>query len=280
MKFTILHPLALLFACRALASSAPPESSLQQRTTLGPGPPSSLHMHNALPETIVKRQNLDGPDSAAGEPGHGGRRTIKTTPAQRRNFRIAHGTIMATAFTIGFPTGAIFIRVLKPPNHVYIHAATQIISTAMAFAGMGLGIWLGLNVRYLDYLHTIIGFAVMACLVIQPIIGLIHHIRYKKVKRSTWWGFVHRWYGRTIIVLGIVNGGLGLMLAENTRAGEIAYSVVAGLAGLTYLMVVVQWIFRTRAVEKTIKKDKQKKDYMEPAGESRETVGLMPTAEP
>ncbi|KAK6515266.1 hypothetical protein TWF506_007609 [Arthrobotrys conoides] len=274
MKLTVFYPLALLFACQALASSAPSESSLQQRAALEFGSPASLH--NALPESISKRQNVDGPDSAAGEPGHGGRRTIKTTPAQRRTFRIAHGTIMGVAFTIGFPSGAIFIRVLKPPNHVYVHAATQIFSTAMAFTGMGLGIWLGLNVRYLDYLHTIIGFAVMASLVIQPIIGLIHHIRYKKVKRSTWWGFVHRWYGRVIVVLGIVNGGLGLLLAENTRAGEIAYAVVAGLAGFTYLMVVVQWIFRTRAVEKSLKK--QKKDYMEPAGESREAVGLMPVS--
>ncbi|RVD84103.1 uncharacterized protein DFL_005871 [Arthrobotrys flagrans] len=273
MRFTILHQLVLLFAYQALASSAPPEaeSSLQQRTAPEFGSPASLH--NVLPESISKRQNVDGPDSAAGEPGHGGRRTIKTTPTQRRTFRIAHGTIMGVAFTIGFPSGAIFIRVLQPPNHVYIHAATQIFSTAMAFTGMGLGIWLGLNVRYLDYLHTIIGFAVMACLVIQPIIGLIHHIRYKKVQRSTWWGFVHRWYGRVIVVLGIVNGGLGLLLAENTRAGEIAYAAVAGLAGFTYLMVVVQWLLRTRAVEKSMKK--QKKDYMEPAGESREAVGLM-----
>ncbi|KAK6531144.1 hypothetical protein TWF281_007968 [Arthrobotrys megalospora] len=271
MRLSIFYQLAILFTCKALASSAPSESSLQQRTT--PDIESPASFHNALPASIFKRQNVDGPDSAAGEPGHGGRRTIKTTPAQRRTFRIAHGTIMATAFTIGFPTGAIFIRVLKPPNHVYIHAATQIISTLMAFAGMGLGIWLGLNVRYLDYVHTIIGFAVMGCLVIQPILGLIHHLRYKKVKRSTWWGFVHRWYGRTIVVVGIVNGGLGLLLAENTRAGEIAYAVVGGLAGLTYLMVVVQWIFRTRAVEKTAMK--QKKDYMEPAGESREAVGLM-----
>ncbi|KAF3201321.1 hypothetical protein TWF106_002860 [Orbilia oligospora] len=223
MKLTKFYSLALLFACQALASSAPPESSLQQRTAPEFGSPALVH--NVLPESLSKRQNVDGPDSAAGEPGHGGRRTIKTTPAQRRTFRIAHGTIMGVAFTIGFPSGAIFIRVLKPPNHVYIHAATQIFSTAMAFTGMGLGIWLGLNVRYLDYLHTIIGFAVMACLVIQPIIGLIHHIRYKKVKRSTWWGFVHRW---------------------------------------------------TRAVEKSMQK--QKKDYMEPAGESREAVGLMPVS--
>ncbi|KAK6499831.1 hypothetical protein TWF481_010188 [Arthrobotrys musiformis] len=274
MRFTIFHHLVVLFACQALANnSAPPESSLQ-RTAPELG---SLHNAAAVPEfkSISKRQNIDGPDSAAGEPGHGGRRTIKTTPAKRRTFRIAHGTIMGVAFTIGFPSGAIFIRVLKPPNHVYIHAATQIFSTAMAFTGMGLGIWLGLNVRYLDYLHTIIGFAVIASLVIQPVLGLIHHIRFKKVKRSTWWGFVHRWYGRVIVVVGIVNGGLGLLLAENTRAGEIAYAAVAGLAGFTYLMVVVQWIFRTRAVEKTMKKQQQKKDYMEPAGESREAVGLM-----
>ncbi|KAF3929699.1 hypothetical protein AA313_de0205729 [Arthrobotrys entomopaga] len=188
---------------------------------------------------------------------------------------------MASAFTIGFPTGGIFIRVLKPPNHVYIHAFTQIFSTAMAFTGLGLGVWLGLNTRYLDYAHTIIGFAVVGCLVIQPLIGLVHHLLYKKYKKPTWWGYAHRWFGRAIIVAGIVNGGLGLLLADNTQGGKIAYIAVAGTAGFVYLMVVVQWILRTMAVKKDIEKMKVKRDYM-PHEEAEETqedaTHLMPTA--
>ncbi|EPS36280.1 hypothetical protein H072_10217 [Dactylellina haptotyla CBS 200.50] len=273
MKIRIIHQLILAFACQSLVSASPPglhdKRSLQLRTAQ-----PARAIHDGLASFSLSRRE-DGPDSAAAEGGHGGRRTLKTTPTQRRNFRIAHGTIMATAFTIGFPSGAIFLRVLTPPYHVYLHAFTQLLSTCMAFAGLGLGVWLGLNTRYLDYAHTIIGFAVVGSLVIQPILGVIHHWLYKKHQKPTWWGIMHRWFGRTIIVVGIVNGGLGLLLAENTKGGKIVYAAIAGVAGLVYLMVVVQWFFRTRAVRKTAEKQLKKKNYMEP--EPYESARLMPS---
>lgn len=49
----------------------------------------------------------------------------------------------------------------------------------------------------------------------------------------------HVWFGRSLIVLGIINGGLGLVLAANTTAGEILYGVIAGLMGIIYIAVVV-----------------------------------------
>ncbi|KAK6542319.1 hypothetical protein TWF694_006278 [Orbilia ellipsospora] len=273
MRLTILFSLIFAFAFSSVATTQlHNKQSLHLRA-----PPTISHLDTPAFQ-ITKRQN--GPDSAAAEGGHGGRRTKKTTPAQRRNFRIAHGVIMGSAFTIGFPTGGIFIRVLKPPNHVYIHIFTQLFSTAMAFTGLGLGVWLGLNTRYLDYAHTIIGFAVVACLVIQPVIGAIHHWRYKKYKKPTWWGYAHRWFGRAIIVTGIVNGGIGLLLADNTKGGKIAYIAVAGTAGFVYLMVVVQWILRTRAVRKDKASMAMKRDYMESTdtAEPQEAAAhLMPT---
>ncbi|KAF3940746.1 hypothetical protein ABW19_dt0205905 [Dactylella cylindrospora] len=207
---------------------------LQQTATMM----TRLSNYDHRPLLILKRMaDGGGPDSAAGEPGHGGRRTVKTSPAERRNFRITHGTLMATSFVICFPLGAILLRTLKAPLHVYIHAGTQLFATCLAMAGMGVGIWLGLNTRYLDYAHTIIGMAVVVALSVQPIIGIIHHLRFRKTKKPTWWGRVHRWFGRLLIIVGIVNGGLGLLLAENTRAGKIAYGIVAALAGLVYFVV-------------------------------------------
>jgi len=40
------------------------------------------------------------------------------------------------------------------------------------------------------------------------------------------------------LILGVINGGLGLQLAANTRGGEIAYGVVAGLMAIFYLFVI------------------------------------------
>jgi hypothetical protein len=46
------------------------------------------------------------------------------------------------------------------------------------------------------------------------------------------------WYGRILIILGVVNGGLGLKLAANSHGGEIAYGVVAGVMAIAYAGIV------------------------------------------
>lgn len=46
------------------------------------------------------------------------------------------------------------------------------------------------------------------------------------------------WYGRALILLGMINGGLGLQLANNTKGGKIAYIVVAGLSGAAFLGLI------------------------------------------
>lgn len=39
-------------------------------------------------------------------------------------------------------------------------------------------------------------------------------------------------------MLGVINGGLGLQLAANTRKGEIAYGVIAGVVLVIYVGVI------------------------------------------
>lgn len=41
-----------------------------------------------------------------------------------------------------------------------------------------------------------------------------------------------------ILLLGGIQGGLGLMLANNSRNGKIAWGVIAGSVGLIYVAVV------------------------------------------
>jgi len=41
------------------------------------------------------------------------------------------------------------------------------------------------------------------------------------------------------MILSVINGGLGLQLAANTKNGEIAYGVVAGVVALAYAVLVV-----------------------------------------
>jgi len=158
---------------------------------------------------------------------------------------------MALTFTLWFPLGTV---IMHTAHHVWLHAAVQSFAYINAIAGMGLGIWLGRNVRYLDYAHTVIGMAVMAALVFQVALGVWTHwrfvvekerhkevaaIRVTRMRRIFTRGFLHRWLGRFLIALGIINGGLGLKLAQNTAGGEIAYGIVAGLVGAVYLLLLL-----------------------------------------
>jgi len=103
--------------------------------------------------------------------------------------------------------------------------------------------------------HTILGTVVVVALLFQPFLGIIHHRRYLAVQKRTAWTYVHVWYGRILILLGIINGGLGLQLAANTMAGKIAYSVLGGIMGA--LLCAVAVLFETKKLVKQKEKDKE-----------------------
>lgn len=87
--------------------------------------------------------------------------------------------------------------------------------------------------------HPIIGIVVFVFLFFQPISGFIHHRLFKKYQRRQTASYAHLWLGRILITLGIINGGLGLRLADNTHKGEIAYGVVAGIIWLVWMAAAV-----------------------------------------
>ncbi|KLJ08563.1 hypothetical protein EMPG_15991 [Blastomyces silverae] len=154
-------------------------------------------------------------------------------------FAKAHGVVMSIAFVIIFPLGALFVRTQKIKGGVWIHAACQLIGWILTIAGLATGIRVG---KILDRLHnnahTILGTAIIALLLLQPLIGFVHHRKFMMTQRPGPWTRFHVWYGRVLILLGMTNGGLGLQLADNTRAGTVAYGVVAGLVGVAYCTVV------------------------------------------
>jgi len=69
----------------------------------------------------------------------------------------------------------------------------------------------------------------------MPALGVLHHKLFKQYQRRTFWSYAHIWLGRSVITLGIINGGLGFLLANNTRSGPIAYGIIAGIMWLLYI---------------------------------------------
>lgn len=88
-------------------------------------------------------------------------------------------------------------------------------------------------------MHTILGAIIVFLFLVQPFLGLIHHYRFRALRVRTVWSYLHIWYGRNLIALAVINGGLGLRLAKNTNKGKIVYAVVAGFVGVVYLAVAL-----------------------------------------
>ncbi|KAK5106356.1 hypothetical protein LTS08_000474 [Lithohypha guttulata] len=175
-----------------------------------------------------------------------------------------HAVLACLVWVFLIPLGGILIRLgLKSPWIVRIHALLQSISYLIYVVAAALGIYL---VRELSPRsggmwqdpHTKLGIAILALAFLQPILGIVHHSLFKsraaaakagtisKRPGRTVPGYIHLWLGRALIVLGMINGGLGLRLAAqsrfetNSRTKTIAYSVGAVIMFLLYLIFVVK----------------------------------------
>jgi hypothetical protein len=150
------------------------------------------------------------------------------------------------AFVILFPFGAIAIRIMSFRNLVWFHAGWMVFTYIIVLASMGMGVWIAVATNQIDTTHSIIGLVVVGSLLVQPVTGLVHHLLFRHRGRPNAATYPHIWWGRAIITLGIINGGLGLQLTENTTTGEIVYGVVAGAMWLLWMAVILLAFIKSR----------------------------------
>lgn len=176
-----------------------------------------------------------------------------STPMPPSNFetvRLTHGILMGIAFVIFMPLGGIAMRTMSFKGLVWIHAGWMMFAYIIALAAMGLGIWAAVQINYLGTYHAIIGLVVIGCLLLQPITGLVHHLIWRKKQARNVATYPHLWWGRAVITLAMINGGLGLQLVQayqpGTKKGIIVYSVIAGVIWLVWMGVIVMDFFSRR----------------------------------
>ena len=168
----------------------------------------------------------------------------------RRKLIAAHGVLAALAFVLFFPLGSILIRLGTFRGLWIVHGLFQLFAYTVYLAAFGIGVWMinDMPVSLLDNYHPIIGIIVFVMLFFQPILGFIHHLQYKKYTRRTVWSHCHLWLGRILITLGMINGGLGLLLASGapaftgiaaSRGQMIAYGVAAGMMWVLWVVSAV-----------------------------------------
>ncbi|KAF3007668.1 hypothetical protein E8E13_009037 [Curvularia kusanoi] len=155
------------------------------------------------------------------------------------NILMAHGVLASLAFLVFFPLGAIIMRIGRFNGVLQAHIATQVLSWLLFVTAFGLGLYYGINGKYMSQAHPIIGIVLLAMLVFQPFAGWLHHRQFLRSGQRSAVSHGHIWTGRIAIILGMINGGLGLQLASVETRYVIAYSVVAGVMGLAYIAATV-----------------------------------------
>jgi len=170
----------------------------------------------------------------------------------------AHAVLATLAFGLLFPVGGIMIRLASFPGLWWVHGLFQTVAYILYIAAFALGVIMATHMRMLHLAHPIIGIVLFALLIFQPVLGFLHHVMFKKHSRRVVWSYGHIWLGRIVITVGVINGGLGLQLAQRTyvfapgRGTIVAYAVLAGLVWVVYMASAVYGeVKRRRAAKAT-----------------------------
>ncbi|KAK5125493.1 hypothetical protein LTR85_000604 [Meristemomyces frigidus] len=159
--------------------------------------------------------------------------------SKQNSILFAHGALAALAFVALFPIGGLIIRLANFTGAIWVHVALQVFAYIIYIIGFGLGVYMATNLRLMSNSHPVIGIVLFVVLLGQPILGLLHHRLFKKYGHRTLWSYAHLSVGRIAILLGIINGGLGLRLAGESKSKTIAYAVIAAIVGVVYIVCVV-----------------------------------------
>jgi hypothetical protein len=166
---------------------------------------------------------------------------------------------VALCFVVLFPSWALTIHVYSSSKTVpYIHAPLQLLTLIV---GLAYGVQLARAAGSITGYHPVIGLVMMSSLMLlQPIMGLLQLIHYRKHQAKGFYAYTHRYLCRTLLTLGIVNGGLrfrfvGLGMPVFDSRPAIAYGVIAGVVGLVYITVATVSIVRWSGGYSSLKDD-------------------------
>jgi hypothetical protein len=186
---------------------------------------------------------------------------------------------MSLVFLVLMPFAALTLYLPYTKKVPHIHAPLQILSVILVIVGLALGVRLAKPLGLTAGYHQVIGYAVVAILLsAQPILGLLQHLHFRKTGTRSGMGLGHQWLGRIVIILGVVNGGLGMMQSGPVGSewvpnyAPILYSIVAAVVFLIYVAVVVGTTMRKRNVRPTEKYDRRGYE-MHPSSSERQRIG-------
>jgi hypothetical protein len=187
-------------------------------------------------------------DAAMGRPGNGGGGGAGAAQGGSRHppGLVAHGVIMCVVFALMYPLGAILQPMLRK---WWVHASFQVMAFILMWAGFAIGYILARRFRMLfNNAHTTLGLVVCVLMVVQVALGWMHHSYFVKHKRRSGWSHAHMNLGRVLMILGAINGGIGLTIARAPMAYRSSYAIVAaGFLTVYFLLAIATELKRRQA---------------------------------
>ncbi|KAI9776531.1 MAG: hypothetical protein M1839_009512 [Geoglossum umbratile] len=202
----------------------------------------------------------DVPDAAATMSGAA---SVGSPHASSNYFKLFHALFMGSVFVFFYPLGIICARVF---GWVRFHITSMMFATILAFTGFFLAVYMSTlfnKSKYYNTPHQVIGLIIMIGIVTQTTLGFMHHRsraeeRTPKVK-------LHGWVGQVVLLLGIVNGGIGFNFAGASRTPIILYSLsVFGMALFYGLMFYFKscWSKHKKTLSEMAEEDEHNAHYL------------------
>ena len=155
-----------------------------------------------------------------------------------------HGLIMTVAFLVFYPMGAILIR-SGHSRAFNFHWTTQAFASVFVVLGAIIGV---IQSSSISVAHQYLGFAIMASIALQILLGWRQHVRWLRTMTKSWFNTGHIWLGRTVLGAGYVNLVLGMILRQYGRATMLGL-VVAIFAEVVVLFLMMGRLKRVRKEE-------------------------------
>ena len=155
-----------------------------------------------------------------------------------------HGLIMTVVFLVFYPMGAILIR-SGDSRAFNFHWTTQAFASVFVVLGAIIGVSQSSSI---SVAHQYLGFAIMAIIALQILLGWRQHVRWLTTMTKSWFNTGHIWLGRTVLGAGYVNLVLGMILRQYGRATMLGL-VVAIFAEVAVLFLMMGRLKRVRKEE-------------------------------
>ncbi|ELR21885.1 DOMON domain containing protein [Acanthamoeba castellanii str. Neff] len=178
---------------------------------------------------------------------------VKQTDDRRK----AHGILMLFAWGLLAVAGAFISRYCKTPQGkwvlygyvwVHLHGFLGILTFAINLIAFALIVdWVSdRGISHFKGAHEIIGIIMFICSFFLPIFGVVGELFLKKYHDPNWVGYLigtaHGWFGKALVLLGLVEIYLGLALYCVPTYTMVTYGVAVGsMIALFLVHEVLRW---------------------------------------